>query len=387
MARTICLSAAPALDMQNHIAELDIIRLQAAPPFTRASSTASSTTMSGYYSRTGESGFSGPSSTGPSLFPDDEDTPFIERDCIPLYSSPAPSSWMGPSPLMSSNGFSTNLPPPFEANPFAAEPYEAQPTSFFDDAAATTSGPSFSLEPPYSDISRPTYFDSYVPPSAPVLPRQRSTSVAQSLHTAYTPVSPMHTDRSKSPNSVTGLEEFGVLQSNGMWRCAFSGCKSNVSFSRPCDLRKHFRRHEKRWFCRYDGCERSEAYAASVRAGHKNGSLSGSGAMVIRDSLFAPIPNADGLERSKRSSSSMIGIGYGTRKDRDRHERTHNPNIACPAEGCPRRFARADNMRDHHRRIHANAAGKALAKAAKTNHQSTIKVESDNDAFSPNYRR
>jgi hypothetical protein len=105
--------------------------------------------------------------------------------------------------------------------------------------------------------------------------------------------------------------------------CTFPGCRSRVQFNRACDLRKHYKRHVKRWTCRSCG------------------------------------------------GADNCGAIFSSRKDRDRHEARHNPSVPCAWEGCERVFSRIDNMvspaleltsvsyaeltlmkRDHFRRIH-----------------------------------
>ncbi|PYH90073.1 hypothetical protein BO71DRAFT_463634 [Aspergillus ellipticus CBS 707.79] len=100
------------------------------------------------------------------------------------------------------------------------------------------------------------------------------------------------------------LSNFGTQNPDGTWRCAYPGCSSHAVFRRGCDLRKHFNRHRKHLFCRYEGCPQA------VRG------------------------------------------GFSSKKDRDRHEAKHNPQIPCEWDGCRRVFSRVDNMKDHVRRIH-----------------------------------
>ena len=98
-------------------------------------------------------------------------------------------------------------------------------------------------------------------------------------------------------------------------RCSYPDCKSEIVFTRACELRKHFRRHIKHLFCRFPSCAANE--------------------------------NSDTRRRG----------GFSTKKDRSRHEAKHNPRIRCEWNGegderCRRVFSRADNMRDHIRRVH-----------------------------------
>ncbi|KAL0929807.1 C2H2 type zinc finger protein [Colletotrichum truncatum] len=93
-------------------------------------------------------------------------------------------------------------------------------------------------------------------------------------------------------------------------RCPHPSCSSKLLFTRRCDLYKHYRLHFRKYFCRAPGCVMS----------HESGN----------------------------KESAMIG--FPTIKDRNRHEKSHNPSIPCPA--CGRLFGRHDNMRDHYQRQH-----------------------------------
>ena len=111
--------------------------------------------------------------------------------------------------------------------------------------------------------------------------------------------------RSSSPGNPADLQNFGYPLSDGRsWRCAYPGCTSQAVFTRGCDLRKHFRRHTKSLFCRFEGC------------------------------------------------SQTAQPGFSSKKDRDRHEAKHAPGVSCEWQGCERVFSRVDNMKDHVRRIH-----------------------------------
>ena len=115
---------------------------------------------------------------------------------------------------------------------------------------------------------------------------------------------PSDTSRSVSP-SPADLHNFGIPLSDGKsWRCGYPHCTSQATFTRGCDLRKHYRRHTKSLFCRHDDCPQS-------REG-----------------------------------------GFSSKKDRDRHESRHAPQIRCTHHDCDRVFSRVDNMKDHVRRIH-----------------------------------
>ena len=128
-----------------------------------------------------------------------------------------------------------------------------------------------------------------------------------SLHPNDVYESSTQLSRSPSPGSPSDLPNFGDPTGDGTsWKCAYPGCTSHAIFTRRCDLRKHYRRHSKTLFCRHQGCP------------------------------------------------SATEGGFSSRKDRDRHEAKHRPDIPCEWPGCDRVFSRVDNMKDHVRRIHQN---------------------------------
>jgi hypothetical protein len=102
----------------------------------------------------------------------------------------------------------------------------------------------------------------------------------------------------------TDLYRFRRLNTDGTWSCAYKDCKSPKIFRRDCDFRKHFRYHIKYLSCRYPECDQS-----------------GKGS-------------------------------FATRRDRDRHEKKHKPEVRCMWEGCEKVFSREDNMKDHVKRKH-----------------------------------
>ncbi|KAF6790698.1 C2H2 type zinc finger protein [Colletotrichum sojae] len=99
------------------------------------------------------------------------------------------------------------------------------------------------------------------------------------------------------------LRRMGYLDASGSWRCRFAGCRSTRVFIRACDLRKHYRGHDKFFFCAEKPC---------VKA----------------------------------------GVGFATRKDYQRHMGSHQPTIQCPHPDCGRVFSRKDNMREHFKKVH-----------------------------------
>ncbi|CAG8010026.1 unnamed protein product [Penicillium salamii] len=110
-----------------------------------------------------------------------------------------------------------------------------------------------------------------------------------------------------SASNASDLRNYGIPTGDGLWRCAHPGCSSQLLFKRGCDLRKHFNRHRKYLFCRYEKCPQSTQN------------------------------------------------GFSSKKDRARHEAKHNPGVLCEWEGCGKVFSRVDNMKDHVRRIHRKA--------------------------------
>ncbi|KAK2002111.1 hypothetical protein LX36DRAFT_708082 [Colletotrichum falcatum] len=99
------------------------------------------------------------------------------------------------------------------------------------------------------------------------------------------------------------LRRMGYLDAGGNWRCRYEGCRSTRVFVRACDLRKHFRGHDKYFFCAERPC-------------------------------------------------AEAGVGFSTKKDYQRHMGSHQPAIRCPHPDCGRIFSRKDNMREHFRKIH-----------------------------------
>jgi len=155
------------------------------------------------------------------------------------------------------------------------------------------------------------------PSDEPLTPTPRPTSFASSTGMLTTsPVLELPTPA----ESVTSFafeavrtSEIGEESPVRALGCPFQGCTSKVLFTRTCDLNKHYRQHFKRFFCRIEGCSMSEQ------------------------------PTHSG--RTYRSS-----MGFATKKDRLRHETSHDPSIIC--EICKKVFSRADNMHNHMKRIH-----------------------------------
>ncbi|KAL9469398.1 hypothetical protein ACSS6W_011092 [Trichoderma asperelloides] len=96
-------------------------------------------------------------------------------------------------------------------------------------------------------------------------------------------------------------------------KCPHPACQSKVLYTRKCDLEKHYRSHFRKYFCRISECSLCEMNSLTV-------------------------------------SGSGYG-GFATKKDRDRHERSHFPALSC--ECCAKVFSRLDNLRDHWRKRHS----------------------------------
>lgn len=142
------------------------------------------------------------------------------------------------------------------------------------------------------------------PPSTPSMyhdiHKRPSRSSSFTSEGAYTTMSSPQGSRSRrsrstSPSSAD-LRNYGYLNKQGTWSCAYPGCASRAVFTRGCDLRKHHKRHMKSFFCSHEGC-----------------------------------PQAS-------------GGGFSSKKDLARHEAKHNPKILCDWKGCERVFSRVDNM-------------------------------------------
>ncbi|CAI7636864.1 unnamed protein product [Penicillium palitans] len=205
---------------------------------------------------------------------------------------------------------SMHFPPSIEVQP---EPY---PT--FNAQLNTANEQWFPCPPHSSDPIPETFFSvprsvsatrSVPTPTPHLYQSTTTTSIASSPPHSLSdpdspPAAPGSASGSGSGSNSGDLSNYGIPTGDGNWRCAHPGCSSQAVFHRGCDLRKHFNRHRKHLFCRYEGCPQSA----------KN--------------------------------------GFSSKKDRARHEAKHNPGVFCEWEGCGKVFSRVDNMKDHVRRIH-----------------------------------
>ncbi|KAF2751672.1 C2H2 type zinc finger domain-containing protein [Sporormia fimetaria CBS 119925] len=194
---------------------------------------------------------------------------------MPATDSPYPpqACWPSQSPLLRASATFSSYPPLTGINP---DPALLQDTGF----------------PPY--YSGATHLSR---------PHSPCSSITGGLGVPSTGDPSPPSSRSSSPSS-SDLGEYGIVDMDGSWRCAYPGCTSKAVFTRGCDLRKHFKRHTKSFFCQHPGCPQS------------------------------------------------TGGGFSSKKDLARHEARHNPEVHCDWEGCDRLFSRVDNMRDHVKRIH-----------------------------------
>ena len=180
--------------------------------------------------------------------------------------------------------------------------------------------------------------------SRPASSRSTSDGHRRGLCRSPNPRRPRSTSATSSGTSTTttsapataSLLQYGIPVPSApgtaqAWRCAYPACTSRAVFTRGCDLRKHFNRHSKHLFCRFDGCPQGEAAVLAAAA-----------------------------EAAQLGPAALLG-GFSSKKDRDRHEAKHNPGINCEWRGpdgeeCGRVFSRVDNMKDHVRRIHRKGA-------------------------------
>ncbi|KAH7137939.1 hypothetical protein B0J11DRAFT_223 [Dendryphion nanum] len=235
------------------------------------------------------------------------------RHLFPSSSCQSPPSILYSSPLGPTTGQTESPIPYSHAYEYRGIPSQLQPWiipnqplppvhvsySTYLPLTGTSSAPTYA--------SHPIYNDDY-PSTRP----ERSPSASSSGMLGYSlnersDRSPPPQSRSISPSSPD-LRGFGILNQNGTWSCKYPGCNSRAVFTRGCDLRKHYKRHRKTFFCHHEGC-----------------------------------PQA-------------TGGGFSSKKDLARHEAKHNPGVRCDVEGCDRVFSRVDNMRDHVKRIHLKAA-------------------------------
>ena len=81
------------------------------------------------------------------------------------------------------------------------------------------------------------------PYSAEPWPRQTWQTLHPDSFEISSPATISDISRSSSPNNPADLQNFGhPLPDGRSWRCAHPGCTSQATFTRGCDLRKHFRR-------------------------------------------------------------------------------------------------------------------------------------------------
>ncbi|KAL9110246.1 MAG: hypothetical protein Q9227_005153 [Pyrenula ochraceoflavens] len=192
-------------------------------------------------------------------------------------------------------------------------------------------------------------------------PRQSPPNTHHSHHSHHpatsTPSASTHRTNSSSSSSLSpyGLPVPGAPPNS--WRCAFPHCTSRTIFTRGCDLRKHYHRHEKRFYCRHAGCPSSQPDPHPHPHPH-------------------PLPghhhhhhHSDQSAAAAAAAGLTGGKGFSSKKDRARHEAKHNPQVRCTwvwrnargeEERCGKVFSRVDNMQDHVKRIHRKGMGMGM---------------------------
>lgn len=267
---------------------------------------------------------------------------YEQNQWFPYSNYPHPTPLLPYDPTSSPAHFSATYGHHPAAHIIPPTPQDVHPSSHFDfNQIPTSTIPSnhhLTASPSFSQVSHPSSQShrgsvsslsrSCSPTSSlnrggdALRPSLRSNSISSntSLHAYGIPVAE---PPSLLPPSLGGVSLSGGGGQTQSWRCAYPGCTSRATFTRGCDLRKHYNRHSKHLFCRVDGCPQSEAAAAA---------------------------------RAKSTDQPLTG-GFSSKKDRARHEAKHNPGIKCEWRGpegeeCGRVFSRMDNMKDHVRRIH-----------------------------------
>ncbi|KZL63801.1 c2h2 transcription factor [Colletotrichum incanum] len=176
-----------------------------------------------------------------------------------------------------------------------------QPMPYLDTSSGSMShyGPSHLVETSGSQMLTPPQAHQTMTPAAPAAVQTPGWDMWSSSEGSQSPAE----EREEEVWEPEDLRRMGYLDSNGNWRCRFEGCRSSRVFVRACDLRKHFRGHDKYFFCTEKPC-------------------------------------------------ANAGVGFATRKDYQRHIGSHRPTIKCPHPDCGRIFSRKDNMREHFKKIH-----------------------------------
>ncbi|KAK5130822.1 hypothetical protein LTR08_001656 [Meristemomyces frigidus] len=231
--------------------------------------------------------------------------PFAASEQDPLYFA-HPQQLYQPTPQsLQPYSFPADHQAAWAAFPAAASDYQPPPQTPIPHHPYRTLMVDHRRSLPVSSLaSAPTGFLS--PEEAQRTRPSRATSLTSNTSSAH---SVAHSDilRSTSPHGskVAEMTRWGNQNPDTTWSCAHPTCASKSTFTRACDIRKHFTRHTKTLFCRCEGCPQAVA-----------------------------------------------GAGYSSKKDRARHEAKHNPDVVCEWCGCGRLFSRVDNMKDHVRRVH-----------------------------------
>ena len=176
------------------------------------------------------------------------------------------------------NSYRTTVHDPHLAERASRSPYQQQWTTALhpamNSAQTQTSPYAFSTPAQYVPWPSPSpnafAGGQYVPSAPHVVPSSPFSSEQQWPNVPWPTLPSNDVDvpsnsRSASPNPAD-LHNFGFPLPDGKrWRCAYPNCTSQTEFTRGCDLRKHYRRHTKFFFCRHEQCPQSSEGGFSSR--------------------------------------------------------------------------------------------------------------------------
>lgn len=206
------------------------------------------TIMSGYYGQGGPLGYT-----------DDEAQRLL---------SPSQSGYSGNSRHAgTSSGY-----PSSQQSPYSSSPYTATSSHSTQAPGQTFTGPCQYVSWPtssYPQVQPMDYTQTSYPTSVTSLP---SSSPYSSDPWSNAPWPALHPDDLAGPSDASRPPSplpsdpgnYGILLPDGRsWRCKYPGCNSEARFTRGCDLRKHYKRHTKSLFCRYDSCEHQGGFSSN----------------------------------------------------------------------------------------------------------------------------
>ena len=158
--------------------------------------------------------------------------------------------------------YSSDRPPTEGSLEWNASMYQPSDVSSAQYAGQTLSSPAQYVSWPASDLPPIEPFPlsrSQLSPGSATLAPPGPYSTEQWPNAPWPSLHPddfaFNSDSASTSPDPTDLRHFGILLSDGRsWQCAYEGCTSQIRFTRGCDLRKHFRRHTKSYFCRHPGC-------------------------------------------------------------------------------------------------------------------------------------